>query len=60
MTCEYNEIILNNECYDYDYNYNYIEDCGEYRDYILLNSENQDFMVYDIEDLIETMNKLVI
>jgi len=55
MTCEYiNEIILNNECYDY------IEDCGEYRYSILLNIEIQDFMVYDIEDLIETMNKLVI
>ena len=57
MSCEYiNEIILNNECYNYDC----IKDCGEYRDSILLNIEIQDFMVYDIEDLIETMNKLVI
>ncbi len=57
MSCKYiNEIILNNESYDYDS----IKDCGEYRDSILLNIEIQDFMVYDIEDLIETMNKLVI
>ena len=49
------DLLLRNEYYD-----SFEEDNGEYRTILLTAKEYQDALVWDVEDLIETMNKLAI
>tara|TARA_B110000483_G_C18045725_1_gene484406 strand:+ start:173 stop:472 length:300 start_codon:yes stop_codon:yes gene_type:complete len=49
------QLLLSNEFYD-----SFEEDNGEYRSILLTAKEYQDALVWDIEDLVETMNKLAI
>ena len=50
------ELIISNEYYDSCYQ----EDNVEYRNNLLTAKEYQDALVWDVQDLIETMNKLAI
>ena len=50
------ELILNNEYYDSFCQ----EDGGEYRNSLLKTNEYTDMFVWDIENLVDTMNKLAI
>ena len=49
------DLLLRNEYYD-----SFEEDDGEYRTTLLTTKEYQDALVWDVQDLIETMNKLAI
>ena len=49
------DLLLWNEYYD-----SLEEDDGEYRTTLLTAKEYQDALVWDVQDLIETMNKLAI
>ena len=49
------DLLLRNEYYD-----SFEEDNGEYRTILLTAKEYQDALVWDVEDLVETMNKLAI
>ena len=49
------QLLLSNEFYD-----SFEEDNGEYRTILLTAKEYQDALVWDVEDLVETMNKLAI
>jgi len=49
------DLLLRNEYYD-----SLEEDDGEYRSTLLTAKEYCDALVWDVEDLVETMNKLVI
>jgi hypothetical protein len=49
------DLLLRNEYYD-----SFEEDNGEYRNILLTTKEYQDALVWDVEDLVETMNKLAI
>ena len=49
------QLLLSNEFYD-----SFEEDNGEYRSILLTAKEYQDALVWDLQDLIETMNKLAI
>ena len=49
------DLLLRNEYYD-----SFSEDDGEYRNNLLTAKEYCDALVWDVEDLVETMNKLVI
>jgi hypothetical protein len=50
------DLLLRNEYYDSFLK----EDDGEYRNNLLTTKEYQDALVWDVQDLIETMNKLAI
>ena len=50
------DVIMENEYYDSCYQ----EDNGEYRNALLKTNEYTDAFVWDIENLIQTMNKLAI
>ena len=50
------ELLLSNEYQDSCSQ----EDDGEYRNTLLKTTEFQDALIWDIEDLVETMNKLSI
>ena len=50
------DLLLSNEYYDSFLK----EDDGEYRNILLTTKEYQDALVWDVQDLIETMNKLAI
>lgn len=50
------DLLLCNEYYDSFLK----EDDGEYRNNLLTTKEYQDALVWDVQDLIETMNKLAI
>ena len=50
------DLLLCNEYYDSVLK----EDDGEYRNNLLTAKEYQDALVWDVQDLIETMNKLAI
>lgn len=57
MTMEHRyDVIMENEYYDSCYQ----EDNGEYRNALLKTNEYTDAFVWDIEILIQTMNKLAI
>ena len=49
------DLLLHNEYYD-----SFEEDNGEYRNILLTTKEYQDALVWDVEVLVETMNKLAI
>jgi len=49
------DLLLRNEYYD-----SFSEDDGEYRNNLLTAKEYCDALVWDVEDLVETMNKLAI
>ena len=49
------DLLLRNEYYD-----SFEEDDGEYRTILLTAKEYQDAFVWDLQELIETMNKLAI
>jgi len=49
------DLLLRNEYYD-----SFEEDDGEYRTTLLTSKEYQDALIWDLQDLIETMNKLAI
>jgi len=51
-----NDLLLRNEYYDSVLK----EDDGEYRNNLLTAKEYCDALVWDVEDLVETMNKLAI
>jgi hypothetical protein len=50
------DLLLRNEYYDSFSQ----EDDGEYRNVLLTAKENQDALVWDVEDLNQAMNKLAI
>jgi len=55
------QLLLSNEFYDsLEEDDSFEEDDGEYRTTLLTAKEYQDALVWDVEDLVETMNKLAI
>ena len=55
------QLLLSNEFYDsLEEDDSFEEDDGEYRNNLLTTKEYQDALVWDVEDLVETMNKLAI